>query len=330
MRMIDGFVMSIAGILLFSMIWPSVGATDGMLHLEYVAIYGMSVIFFLYGLSLSPQKIMSGLHAWRVHLLVQLCTFLIFPIIILGAHSYLDAQFSAAIWTGFFFLAALPSTVSSSVAMTSLARGNVPAAIFNGSLSSLIGVFLTPLWMALLAPGLGATLPLAPMIMKIALLVLLPIALGQLARGWLGEPAPRYNRALRLIDRAIILAIICNAFSTSVVEGVWQREEPTAILAIFAGVISLFALVYILMNGLSRLAQLDDDARIACLFCASTKSLATGAPLAPLMFGPIPELSLILTPLLMYHLFQLIVIGFIAASRRRKPELAEAASLSTS
>nr|WP_281353547.1 bile acid:sodium symporter [Jiella pacifica] len=46
---------------------------------------------------------------------------------------------------GFLYLAVLPSAVSSSIAFTAMAKGNVSAAICNSAGSNVFGLMLTPL-----------------------------------------------------------------------------------------------------------------------------------------------------------------------------------------
>src|SRR5690606_19250235 len=122
------------------------GAGNSVIPLREVAQVGESVIFFFYGLKLNPVQLKAGLSNWRLHFLDHITTFIIFPVIILVLHKFLP-DITENFWTGIFYLAALPSTVSSSVVMVSIARGNIPAAIFNASISSLLGVFITPIWM---------------------------------------------------------------------------------------------------------------------------------------------------------------------------------------
>ncbi|HJU49452.1 MAG TPA: bile acid:sodium symporter, partial [Pseudogulbenkiania sp.] len=140
---LDGFLLSLIGAVLLAIAWPELGRSGGLIQLQNFANYGVAVVFLLYGLTLSPQKIREGLFNWRLHVVVQLATFLLFPLLVLGCLRLFGQQVPTEMALGFFYLAALPSTVSSSVAMTSIAKGNVPGAIFNASLSSLLGVFIT-------------------------------------------------------------------------------------------------------------------------------------------------------------------------------------------
>ena len=309
---IDGFLLALVAVVAIALVLPGPGATGGILHMNDVATYGVGVIFFLYGLTLAPEKMKAGVRHWRLHLCVQLSTFVLFPLVVLALGTPLKSLVPDPVWIGFFYVAALPSTVSSSVAMTSLAHGNVPAAIFNATLSSLIGVFATPLLMAWFLSTSGLSMPLLPVLGKIMLLVLLPIILGQVARHWLGGWAGRHNKQIKLADRAIILAIVYNSFSDSMVEGVWHGHDASLIAEIVFGVIALFFIVYWLMKIPCRLLGFNTADTIACLFCGSKKSLATGVPLAPIIFGANPALGLIIAPIMLYHFCQLVIVSVIA------------------
>ncbi|MBB3929440.1 sodium/bile acid cotransporter 7 [Kaistia hirudinis] len=309
---IDGFLLALVAIVALAIAFPGPGATGGILHMNEVATYGVAVIFFLYGLTLAPEKMKAGIKHWRLHISVQLCTFVLFPIVVLVLGTPFKSMLPLPVWIGFFYIAALPSTVSSSVAMTSLAHGNVPAAIFNATISSLIGVFATPVLMAWFLATSGTSMPLLPVILKIVLLVLLPIIVGQVARHWLAGWAHRNNKRIKLADRAIILAIVYNSFSDSMVEGVWAGHDAILIVQIVVGVIALFYIIYWLMLIPCKLMHFNRQDTIACLFCASKKSLATGVPLAPIIFGNDPALGLIIAPIMLYHFCQLVIVSVIA------------------
>jgi sodium/bile acid cotransporter 7 len=284
----------------------------GFLHVDWIASYGIAVVFFLYGLTLAPEKLRQGMGHWRLHVTVQLGTFVLFPAVVLLVGLPIRQHVPQAVWTGFFFLAAVPSTVSSSVAMTSLAKGNVPVAIFNATLSSLVGVFVTPLLMAWFVAATGSSLPLGQVILKVVLLVLLPVAVGQVARRWLAGWAKANSGWLKFVDRIIILAIVFGSFSDSILAGVWSQHDVRLVGGILVGVITLFFVVYWLMKIPCRLFGFNREDTIACLFCASKKSLATGVPMAILMFGTTPELGLIIAPLMLYHFCQLVIVSVIA------------------
>ena len=309
---IDRFLQLIVVVVIAAIIFPAAGATGSPLHIEYVASYGISIVFFLYGLTLAPEKMKAGLVKWRVHIVVQLATFVLFPLVVLALIVTLRGRLPDEVLVGFFYLAALPGTVSSSVAMTSLARGNVPVAIFNATLSAFLGVFLTPLLMAWYLDTTGASLPLENVIFKIVLLVLVPTAVGQVAHFWLKDWATRNNAWLKWCDKAVILAIVYNSFCDSIMEGVWSDHDVSLLAAMIALSIALFFVIYYLMKIPTRLLGFNREDRIACMFCSSKKSLATGVPLAKVIFGATPALGLIIAPLMLFHFFQLVIVSVIA------------------
>ncbi len=309
---LDGFLVSLILVVVAAIIWPEPGATGSPLHIEWISTYGISIVFFLYGLTLAPERMRAGFAKWHVHIVVQLGTFVLFPIVVLGLEFFTAPYVPAEVSLGFFYLAALPGTVSSAVAMTSLARGNVPVSIFNATVSSFLGVFLTPLLMAWYMKATGQSLPLGTVILKIVLLVLVPIGLGQIAHHWLQHWAARNSAWLKLIDRAVIIAIVYNSFCDSIIAGIWSDNDVLLLVEMVVASIALFYLIYGLMKLVCRFFGFDREDTIACLFCSSKKSLATGVPLANVMFGATPALGLIIAPLMIFHFFQLVIVSFIA------------------
>ncbi|QRG05683.1 bile acid:sodium symporter [Xanthobacter dioxanivorans] len=309
---LDPFLVALATTVLLALAWPQPGVTGGVLHADKAASWGVALIFFLYGVSLAPRRLIESAARWELHLVVQAATFLLFPAVVLVVLALMGNLLPEALATGFFFLAALPSTVSSSVAMTSLARGNVPVAIFNASISSLIGVFATPMLMAWYLHSVGGGMDLGAVILKLVVLVVLPLAVGQAARPLLLKAVERHRGLVRVADRAVILAIVYNSFCDSVVAGVWKGQSVALLAEIVAAVLLLLAVVYALVQVACRLFGFSPADTTAVVFCASKKSLATGLPMAHVMFGAAPALSLIITPIMLYHFLQLVIIGVIA------------------
>lgn len=317
---LDYFLVGLVVAVAAALVWPAPGVSGGVLHFDYATTYGISIVFFLYGLTLSPERMRGGMLLWKVHLAVQLTTFLIFPLVVIAARRLLPGLFPDELWLGFFYIAALPSTVSSSVAMTHIARGNVPAAVFNASLSSLLGVFLTPAWMSWYMSLSGIRMPLLPVILKVTLLVLLPIVVGQIARRRLGAWARRNAFWVKLADRTTILAIVYNSFCDSVAAGVWKDNDILLVAEIAIAAVSLFLIVYAITGVICTALGFDVADRIACQFCGSKKSLATGAPLAKVVFGSTPALGLIIAPIMVFHFLQLVIVGILAARFARRVE----------
>jgi len=296
-----------------SLAWalPEPGAKGGSLHPELVNKLGVSLIFFLHGLTLSLAALGAGARNWRLHLLVQACTFILCPVLGLlllvaaGNHLSLDLR------TGLFFLCALPSTVSSSVALTATAKGNVPAAVFNATLSSLLGVLLTPLWLSLALGATGRSLPIASVVLDLLKWLVLPLFVGQLLRPLLGHLAHRYKARIGVLDRLTILVLVYTSFCDSVKDGVWHAGGTALLVSVGASVVILGVTMLIVWHTSQALHFVLAD-RIVALFCGSKKTLASGVPMARLIFGAHPGLGIILLPIMLYHPLQLVVGGWLA------------------
>lgn len=296
---------------------PEPGAKGGSLHPELVNKLGVALIFFLHGLTLSFQALAAGTRKWRLHLLVQASTFLLFPLLGLAVLFVAGNRLDGELRTGLFFLCALPSTVSSSVALTATARGNVAAAVFNATLSSLIGVLLTPLWLSLVLGAAGRALPLGSVVLDLCCWLLLPLGLGQLARPLLGAWATAHKARINVVDRLTILLLVYTSFCDSVVGGVWHSGAvPLAVSGLASLGLLVVALALTWLAG--KLLGFDRADRIAALFCGSKKTLASGVPMARLIFGGAPSLAVILLPIMIYHPLQLVVGGWLAGRLARR------------
>src|SRR5690606_9097263 len=257
---------------------------------------------------------------YRLHLVVQLSTFLLFPLlgvlIFFGTRSLLEPELRV----GLFFLCALPSTVSSSVALTAAAHGNVPGAVFNATVSSLLGVFLTPLWLGLLLGSVGQGLELGPVVVDLVIWLVLPLAVGQLLRPLFGAFAARHKAVINKIDRLTILLLVYTSFCDSMKAGLWSGHGATAPVATFVISAALLGLVMVAVAFASRWLELSAPDRVAAIFCGSKKTLASGVPMARLIFGAHPGLGLILLPIMIYHPLQLVVGGWLAGRWARSEE----------
>ena len=291
---------------------PELGANDGPLHLGLVTKLGISLVFFLHGANLAPESLAAGVKNWKVHGLVQATTFALFPI--LGGILFLalDGIMSESLRLGFFFLAALPSTISSSVAMTAIAKGNVPVAVFNATLSGLLGLVLTPAMVSLVTATGVMQFSLLDAMGNIALLLLAPFALGQLVRPLIKKFVTKYKPILSLLDRSVILLIVFTSFAKSTAGGIWTRFSAGESVATIGVVLVLLAIAFSLTIWLSRRRNLPLHDEAAVVFCGSTKSLANGAPIAQILFAGSPLLGVILLPLMLYHQLQLVGCAILA------------------
>ncbi|MEW1640108.1 bile acid:sodium symporter family protein [Streptomyces sp. NPDC093801] len=276
----------------------------------------VALLFFLYGARLSTREALDGLRHWRLHLTVLACTFLLFPALGLAARALVPALLSQPLYQGLLFLCLVPSTVQSSIAFTSIARGNVPAAICAGSFSSLAGIVLTPLLAgALLGGGSGALSTDA--LLKIVVQLLLPFLLGQVLRRWVGGFLTRHRKVLGYVDRGSILLVVYAAFSAGMAAGVWHRVGLRSLGALMAVEAALLAVMLLATwYGAARLGFGRED-RIAIQFAGSKKSLAAGLPMASVLFGA--QASLAVLPLMLFHQMQLMVCAVLARRRARDP-----------
>ncbi|HEX8595960.1 MAG TPA: bile acid:sodium symporter family protein [Pseudomonas sp.] len=307
--------------------FPGFGASGGGMHAEYVINIGVFIVFFLHGVNLSSEQIKHGLKNWRLHIMVQAFTFIVFPVIWLLCDKALGSYVPALLMLGFLYLCALPSTISSSVALTGSAGGNVPAAILNASMSSVFGIFMTP-WLVSLVVGTGSGgIDLGSTLLDLSLMLLLPLVLGQMLRPLLGKFFARHKKYTNLIDKIVILLLVYAAFCNSMVSGMWQTQGNSVILMAFIGSAALLAVILLLTTTTARLLKFNHADKVAAVFCASKKSLAAGAPMAALIFANNPALGLILLPIMIYHPMQLIVCSVMAESyaTRHKQQLSEEA-----
>lgn len=309
---VDWFLPAMAGAVVLAALWPGVGATGGPLKAEIVTKVGVMIAFFVYGLTLSFAALKGGAMNWRLHLAVQAGTFLLFPLMGFVLAKLAAPWMSAELGFGFFYLCSLPSTISSAVALTGVARGNVPGAVFNATLSSLLGVVLTPLWMVVLAGMAGVGGDLGSSILGIARLLLLPMAVGQLCRPLLATWAARHRSTLQLTDRLLILFLIYATFCDSFEQKIWAGHGVTLLAGVTAGSAMLFVAVLLAMAALARALGFGHGDRVALLFCGSQKSLAQGVTMGKVLLAAHPAAGLVLLPLMIYHALQLVVGGVLA------------------
>lgn len=318
---LDGFLASMIAAVALASLFPGLGVSGGALHLDVVTELGVSLVFFFAGAGLSFANLAAGVTNWRLHLLVQLSTFALFPLIGYGFVMAGADFFPRDLLSGFFFLCALPSTISTAIAMTQLARGNVAGAIFNATLSSLLGMVLTPLLVNLYmhTGGDGSGGSMVEQFAKIAEQLFLPLVLGQIARRWIAGWIARNKKLVTLSDRTVIVLIVFNAFADSAAAGIWSQYGWTTLAQTFALTAALLALALTVTTLVARRAGFSKEDEIAGVFCGSKKSLAVGVPMAKLLLGDVP-LGMIVLPLMIYHQLQLFVCTLMARRYASRPE----------
>lgn len=277
----------------------------------------IGLLFFLYGARLSTREAINGVAHWRLHLTVILSTFLFFPLLGLAARGLVPYILTPQLYTGLLYLCILPSTIQSSIAFTSIARGNVPAAICAGTYSSLIGMVGTPALAALMLDSTGAGLS-SRGLTQIGLQLLAPFVAGQLLRRWIGGFIAAHKTVLRLVDRGSILLVVYTAFSEGMVRGIWHQVTAVRLLALLGVEAVLLAVVLTATSIASRRLRFGREDHIAIVFCGSKKSLANGLPMASVLFGP--QAGLIILPLMLFHQMQLMVCAVIAKRWSADPD----------
>ena len=312
----NGFLLALIGAVVLAFIFPQGGSRGGLINPDYINNGGIALILLLQGLSLAFEKIRSGAGNWRLHLIIQGFTFAVFPLIGLLMDWIVPGIWTSepqAIRDGFLYLCVLPSTISSSVVFTAIARGNTAGALFNAAASNILGVIFTPFLVHMLMQTAGqASMGFGPLLLKIMLLTLLPFSIGMMLRPFVREWADASKKWFTRISNGVIVFIVYSAFCDSVKEDVWHRHGASETLLTAFYVILLFVGVSLLCYWTCRMLKLSREDMIAAYFCSVKKTLAMGVPLAALIFGRSANLSLILLPIMLYHPLQLFVNGVLA------------------
>ncbi|WP_165749676.1 bile acid:sodium symporter family protein [Cellulophaga sp. Z1A5H] len=315
---IDGFVLSVIAVIGIAYVFPQWGTPESKIPIDTISAIGISLIFFFYGLKLSPAKLKAGIKNWKLHLLVQGSTFLLFPLLILVFRPFIQNEAQETIWLAFFFLAALPSTVSSSVVMVSMAKGNIPAAIFNASISGIIGVFLTPLWMGLFVQNAQADFDFTDIYLKLFSQIILPVLVGILLQRFLGEFAQKHTKSLTLFDKSVILLIIYKSFAESFEGDIFNAVSVLDLLMLFVAVLVLFGIIFFLTGFLAKKMKFNTADQITAQFCGTKKSLVHGTVFSKIIFGNLASIGIILLPIMVFHAIQLLIISTVASKMNRK------------
>lgn len=278
---------------------------------------GIALIFFFYGLKLAPAELKLGFLNYRSHGVIQLTTFVVFPVLTFLFIPFFEGGTASEIWLAIFFLGVLPSTVSSSVVMVAIAKGNLPTAIFNASISGLIGIIMTPLWLGLFMMNTGE-FALSAIISKLLLQIVLPLVLGLWLQRFLGDLARRHTKKMGLFDKAVIVLIVYSSFSNSFSSNLFQTISPTDLFKLTCSVIVLFFGVYFLIGLICKRLHFNLEDTITAKFAGTKKSLVHGSVMAKIIFGSSASLGLFLLPIMIYHILQLLVIAIFAERYRRQ------------
>ncbi|TQS45685.1 bile acid:sodium symporter family protein [Cryptosporangium phraense] len=303
----DPYIVALLTMVALASVLPARGVVEDVL--DQLIIVAIGFLFFLYGARLSTETVIAGIRHWRLHLLVLAFTFVLFPVLGLAIRLLPDAVLSSELAAGVLFLCLLPSTVQSSIAFVSIAKGNVAAAICTASLSNVLGVIVTPLLVAVVLSNNGVSLS-GGTIVKIVVQLLVPFALGQALRPWIGGFVGRHKKVLGLLDRGSILLVVYTAFSGAVVAGVWSKLSAWDLVALVVVSCVLLAAVLVTTSVVAKRLGFNREDRITIVFAGSKKSLATGVPMATVIFGT--GAGLVILPLMLFHQLQLIVCAVLA------------------
>ncbi|CAK9885564.1 MAG: hypothetical protein XXXJIFNMEKO3_01970 [Candidatus Erwinia impunctatus] len=290
---------------------------------EWITTAAIALLFFMHGAKLSREKIIAGGSHWRLHLWVMYSTFVLFPLVGLLFVWWHPLPVSREIYTGFLYLCILPATVQSAIALTSLAGGNVAAAVCSASASSLLGVFISPLLVGLVM-GIHSDSPGGSLaqVGQIMLQLLVPFIAGHLSRRWLAGWVEKHRGLIAKTDQASILLVIYSAFSEAVVNGIWHRVGVSTLLYIVAGSLGILIVILLINLLAARLFRFNRADEITILFCGSKKSLANGVPMANILFSS-STVGIIVLPLMIFHQVQLMVCSFLAQRYKKAGERAE-------
>ncbi|MBB1042082.1 MULTISPECIES: bile acid:sodium symporter family protein [unclassified Dietzia] len=315
---IEPFILAILAAVVVAAVLPATGGAATALG--WVTTVGIAVLFFLYGARLEPRELLAGVKHWRLHSVVLAATFLLFPAFGLLGRWALTPVLGEALATGFLFLTLVPSTVQSSITFVAIARGHVSAAVVSASVSNLLGVFVTPLLVFALMTTDGSVVITWDSVGAIALQLLLPFVLGQLLRRWVLPVTQRIKR-LALFDKSVIVLIVYSAFSDGVADGIWSMVGPAQLTWLIVACCVLLGVVLGLTELISRALGFEERDKRVVQFCGSKKSLATGLPMAAVLFVGQP-VGLLVLPLMVFHQIQLIVCAWLAGRYGREQDAA--------
>jgi sodium/bile acid cotransporter 7 len=320
----DPFLAVLLLTILLATLFPVSGDAAGQLGV--VATAAIVVLFFLHGIRLPREHMVTALGHWRLHLVILATTFVVFPLLGLALASAFPNLLPRPLWVGMLFLCALPSTVQSSIAFTSMARGNVAGTVASAAASNLIGIALTPVLIGLLAHAQSENGSVSfAGVWKIVLQLLLPFALGHLLRPWLGHWAARQRSLLSYIDRATIVLAVYSAFSAAVIAGIWQQVPIPRLLILAALCAGMLTAILLITRGAARLLGFSPEDEISLVFCGSQKSLVSGVPMARVLFAG-PAMGAAILPVMIFHQMQLMTCAWLArryAARQGSPSSGE-------
>ena len=313
----DNFTLMLVTVVLLASFVPATGDVASVL--EKVTTGAVALLFFLHGAKLSRKAVLDGIMHWRLHLFIVCSTFVMFPLLGWLLKPVLAPLVSSQIYVGVMFLCVLPSTVQSSIAFVSMARGNIPAAICSASASTLLGVFITPLLVSIFVTDHGASSSFVDAVVKILLQLMLPFALGHLLQRWVGPFIKAHGKLTKVVDQGSILLVVYTAFSAAVVQGIWKQVSAQTLVGLLVICAIILALALFLTTFVARRLGFNKEDEITAVFCGSKKSLVSGVPMAKVLFAS-STVGMMVLPLMLFHQMQLMVCAVLAAKYAKRAE----------
>jgi sodium/bile acid cotransporter 7 len=303
----DEFTIAMLTTVLLAFLLPCRGASAGLF--ESLTGVAIALLFFLQGARLSRTTIVAGALHWRLHLVVFAATFLLFPIVGLALRPLSGTLLTPPLYLGLLFLCTLPSTVQASVAFTSIAGGNVAAALCSASTSSILGMFLTPLLAGLALKTSGGFSLNA--LRSVGLEMFVPFIAGHLLQPRIGTWVQQQRKALGGVDRGSVLLVVYTVFSGATLSGIWHQLAFGPLIALFVVAATMLGLMLAITALAARRLGFSREDEIAIVFCGSKKSLVAGIPMASVLFAG-QALGLIVLPLMIFHQIQLMACAALA------------------
>ncbi|PPE62138.1 bile acid:sodium symporter [Pectobacterium brasiliense] len=306
---IDKFLLVLILVVVTASVLPAEGSVK--IFFERLTTAAIALLFFMHGAKLSREAISAGMGHWRLHLVVFASTFILFPLLGIGMSLLSPVVLTPTLYLGFLYLCALPATVQSAIAYTSMAGGNVAAAICSASASSILGVFLSPILVGLLMHTQGGETDTLHAIGSIIMQLMVPFVIGHLSRPLIAKWVERNRKLINITDRSSILLVVYVAFSEAVVQGIWGQINVWSLLAVVGCSIVLLAIVLVVNTLVARKMGFNTADEITIVFCGSKKSLANGIPMANVLF-PAAAVGAMVLPLMIFHQIQLMVCAALA------------------
>ena len=308
----NNFLFALVGMIILAKIIPYKEEYKTFFNLSVFIDWGICIIFLLYGLKLNIKEVFRDIRNWKLHLLVQFGTFVLFPFLVFIFYGLAKGTSYELVWLSIFFLACLPSTVSSSVVMVSMARGNITSAIFNASISGLIGIVVTPLLMGFFLENASSDVNQAEIVQQLLLKVLLPIVLGLFLNPFFKKIIEKYSKWIGEFDRFVILLIVYESFSDAFVNQIFSKVPAITFAIIAVSCVALFFIVYGILKRISQKLGFSREDTIVATFCGSKKSLVHGSLFILVLGIPETEKVMFLLPIMLYHSFQLFYVSYLA------------------